>query len=243
MTFTHGLIKRSIVSKGTDVINRLIEFVSLKILAPIRFDRIVFLFTGRYYNLTPADRDACKDLMERGHYVWLNRRKTHLTTYLISCADFALGVLKWAQRKGRFPRLNFARYTHAFINVTDDLLIEAIGRGVVESYFDECFDCDWACALRVRGLTDAEWKRVSIAMVKCSFWELGKKYDTRFDLNDRREVSCVELIRILVVEALGVDEYARRMKALERTVQMSGNLTPHMLYESESFEIVYEVRR
>ncbi len=222
---------------------KILDFISLKIIGPINFNRLVFLFEGKYYNLTSEDRDKCKDLMESARYIWLSRRKTHLTTYLISLADFALGIIQWIKRKQAFPKLNFSKYTHAFFNIDDDLLLEAIGKGVIESYFDDVFDCDWICAAKISGLHDHEWEAISIRMASNGLKQLGKKYDTIFNLDSDNELSCIELIRVMIVEAIGNDRYAETMMDFQSLIQKSGNLTPQMLRDSNSFEVILEIKR
>lgn len=226
------------------LLQKIVEFISFKIISPIKFDRIVFLFKGRYYNLTPEDRDKCKDLMERGNYLWLTRRKTHFTTYMISLGDFLLEVLMWFKNKckGKFPKINFQKYTHAFINEDDDLLIEAIANGVVESQFDTVFDCDWACALKVNGLSAKQWKSVSGLVVIAGRDNLGRKYDTLFDINNADKVSCIELLRVELKAALG-DQYDVLMADFEASIKKYGNLTPQMLRNSSSFDVVLEIKR
>lgn len=224
--------------------NKLLEFISLKIISPIKFDRISFLLRGKYYNLTTEDRDKCKDLMESGNYLWLSRRKTHLTTYLISFGDWLLEVLKWFKDKSgkRFPKPNFKKYTHAFLNRDDDILIEAISKGVVESYFDGVFDCDWACALKINGMSDQEWKEFSKKIVDEAVGDLGKEYDVAFNIKDPSKVSCIELIRDVAKKALD-DEYHKYMSDFERLISKYGNLTPQMMRDSSSFQVVLEIKR
>lgn len=215
-------------------IRRIYDFIALNIIGPIRFDRIVFLFTGRYYKLTSEDRDECRKLMENGHYIWLSRRNTHLTTYIIDFLNYLLGRFKINLHK---------TYTHAFFNISEDLLIEAIGRGVIHSYFDDVFDCDWICAVKINGLSNEEWSQISRKMAANSWKQLNKKYDTVFDIHDDSKLSCVELIRVLIVEAIGNNKYAEVMSDFERLMQNQGNLTPQMIRNSKSFDIVLEIKR
>lgn len=225
------------------MLRKIIDFISLKILSPIKFDRIVFLLSGKYYNLTSEDRKIIQDLCSKGSYIWITRRKTHLTTYLISFADFGLGFIKYIKGEQKFPKLDFKKYTHALFNLTDDVFVEAIGKGVVDSYFDDCMNVDWACALKPTGLTKEEWDQICIKMIDISFTKLGIKYDTVFNIKDNSELSCVELIRDLLIEALGHYRYMSAFEGLESLINKKGNLTPHMFRESDSFEIVYEVKR
>lgn len=221
---------------------KIIEFISFKIISPIKFDRLVFLLKGSYYNLTPEDRDKCKDLMESGSYLWLSRRKTHLTTYLISIGDWLLAVIKWFKIKGKFPRPNFKKYTHAFLNYDDDLLIEAVAKGVVKSYFDGVFDCDWVCALKINGMTDQEWKEFGKKIAEEAAGDLGKRYDASFNIKDNSEVSCIELIRDDAKKALD-DDYYEYMSDFEDKIARYGNLTPQMMRDSSSFKVVLEIKR
>lgn len=236
MTFIFG-------QQGISVMKKLIEFISLKILSPIKFDRLLFLLKGKYYNLTPKDRYLINELMEKGNYIWLSRRKTHLTTYLISLSDFGLGLLKYIKGNGNFPRLNFCKYTHAFFNISDDILIEAIGKGVVHSYFDDVFDCDWACALKIKNVSKEQWEYISTKMIEKSFAELGKKYDTEFNIKNDKELSCVELIRVLLLKSLSFVDYYNDLQDFESLINKYGNLTPQMIRDSSSFDVIFEVKR
>lgn len=225
------------------MLSKIIDFVTLKLISPINFNRIKFLFTGRYYDLTEVDRDRCKDLMESGHYIWLSRRKTHLTTYLISLGSFGLELIRWSKKEQEFPKFNFAKYTHAFFNITDDLLVEAVGEGVKESFFDSVFDCDWICALEIKNLLPHEWEKIAQDMVKDSFNKLGTKYDTLFDIKDESRLSCIELIRVLMKESISPVEYTNKMSNFESLISLNNNLTPQMIRDSSSFEILLEIKR
>ena len=227
-----------------NLLQRIVEFISFKIISPIKFDRIIFLIKGRYYNLTPEDRDQCKDLMEKETYLWLTRRKTHFTTYMISLGDWLLDVLTWfkGKCKEKFPKINFKKYTHAFINEDDDLLIEAVAKGVIESQFDTVFDCDWACALKVKGLNAIQWKKIAKLVVASGKSNIGRKYDALFDIKSADKVSCIELLRVELKAALG-DQYDALMADFEAMIKKSGNITPNMLRNSSSFEVVLEIKR
>lgn len=222
------------------MIQKVIDFVSLKILSPINWGRFKFLLTGREYDLTPAEREAARDLMEGGYYLWVSRRKTHLTSYLIGFADFALALWAWLRAGFKGKRPKFGYWTHAFIDIDDEKLVEAIAKGVVVSYFDEVFDVDCVAALVPAYLTDKEWENVSEKMREKALSFVGSKYDTTFDLKDESKVSCIELLRAIMKAE--IPNYELRFKHFEETIKKNKNVTPQMLYDSKSFRVVWEVR-
>ena len=218
----------------------IIDFLSLKILSPINWGRIKFLLTGREFDLTPAEREKARDLMEGGYYLWVSRRKTHLTSYFIGFADFALALWAWLKSGFKGKRPKFGYWTHAFIDVDNEKLVEAIAKGVVVSYFDDVFDVDCVAALVPSFLTEKEWENVSEKMREKALSFVGSKYDTIFNLDDESKVSCIELLRAILKAE--VPNYEQRFKHFEETIKKNKNVTPQMLYDSKSFRVVWEVR-
>lgn len=212
--------------------NRLIYWISLKIVAKLAWNPIQALFGGGiYWSLTEQDHDQLRELLRPNYYIILNRRKTHLTTYLISIAN-KIKTGRWAH------------YTHALMNVDDGnirndndfKLMEATGKGVHFSTFMQVFDCDSVALLRPRQMSDHDWTGVLDRLLR----QKGKKYDCLFDLADESELSCIELVRV-ALKAL--PDYNTRFARFEQMIQKTGNVTPQMLYDCPDFEVVWEVRR
>lgn len=220
---------------------KLIDFISFKILSPFNWQRLKFLLTGRFFDLKPQDREFARTLMENGFYLWVTRRETHLTTYLIGLADYYLKLCVWycKKRPSLKPKRGF--YAHAFVNVNGDEVIEAISKGVKRSYFDEVFDVDAAAALVPANIPAEEWAILGPQVAAEARKQLGKRYDSIFKLDDDAEVSCIELVRLALKKV--VPEYVTRFEHFEKTIETYKNVTPQMLYDSESFAVVWEVRR
>lgn len=234
-----SLIKR--LTNG-ELMRKIINFISLHILSPISWQRIKFLLTGRFFDLKSADREFARTLMEAGFYMWVTRRETHLTTYLINLCDYYLRLSAWYLRLDRSrikPQCGF--YAHAFVNLNGDEVIEAVAAGVKRSYFDDVFDVDAAAALLPANIPAEEWAILGPMVAAEAKHQLGKHYDTLFKLEDEVELSCIELVRLALQKV--VPEYQTRFKHFEEMVLTYKNITPQMLYESESFVVVWEVRR
>jgi len=220
---------------------KLIEFISLKIISPFNWTRIKFLFTGRAYDLTSKDREEIREEMQAGLRIWVSRRETHLTTYFIGFFDWALAVWAWFKngRKGIKPKWGF--WTHAFANINSHEIMEAIAKGVTKSMFDDAFNCEAAAALVPANLSVIEWHNISKEIVEELKLQDGKKYDSGFNLKDESKVSCIELMRLVLMKR--VKDYHYKFADLEEDVRLYKNLTPQMLYDSKSFKVVWEVRR
>ena len=217
----------------------ILDFILLKIVSPFNWERLTFLFTGKSYQLTAAQREYARRLMQHKAGLWVSRRRTHLTSYLISFADFALQLRTWVMSGFKGPRPKFSYWTHAFISTTDGTLIEAIGKGVFESYFDDVFDCDAVAYLVPSFLSLTEWSEVSERVVKKARELKGRPYDTVFNIADESAVSCIELMRIALKE---VPHYEKHFADFEKMINLYKNVTPEMLYQSKSFVVAWEVR-
>lgn len=115
------------------------------------------------------------------------------------------------------------------------VLIEAVGAGTHITPFNSVFDCHAVALLKPKSMTLEKWTSV----LDKARSELGKKYDTLFNLADDKEVSCVELVRsILMAEP----NYAVDFAIFEAMIKKHGNLDPQMYYECSDFEVVFEVR-
>lgn len=220
---------------------KIVTFVSLKLISPFKWTFLKFFFTGRAYDLRAADREAARELMKYRTYLWVSRRDTHLTTYLISFSDWVLSLGVWAKNKFKGKRPRFGFWSHAFLNYDDNELVEAIAKGVERNFFDEVFDCDAAAALLPRNMSVSEWQDLQPLIAEEMLKQLGKKYDSVFDLSDQDKVSCIELVRLVLKNK--VHDYDLKFANFETMIEMYKNVTPQMLYESEDFVCVWEVRR
>ena len=186
---------------------------------------------GVYYKLTEADHDRIREILSKNYLIILTRRKSHLTTYLIALVS---GIV---DRK-------ISHYTHALMNVEGDLaghlgykLIEATGVGVHYSTFMEVFDCDSVALLAPKGIPLEDWTKV-LDEVKN---DLGKGYDTLFDISSDQNVSCVEMVYWGLKT---LPDFEQRFPKLVALIKERGNnLTPQMLYDTGELEVVFEVRR
>ena len=186
---------------------------------------------GIYFKLKESDHDKIREILAKDYLIILTRRKCHLTTYLIAL------VSAFVDRK-------FSHYTHALMNVEGDLeghlgykLIEATGVGVHYSTFMEVFDCDSVALLSPKGVSLEEWTRV-LDKVKL---DLGKSYDTLFDITNDQRVSCVEMI---YWGLKSMPDFETRFPKLIKLIKAEKNsLTPQMLYDTGELDIVFEVRR
>ncbi len=186
---------------------------------------------GKYYNLTPEDHDKLFELLKPGYYIILTRRNTHLTTYLIALAS-------------RIKEGKFAHYTHALMNCNNEKVrdkhqltfIEATGKGVGYSFFDQVLDCDSVCLLKPKNVDETEW----IDIIDKMYQQYGKEYDTVFDLSESDKLSCVEMVRV----ALMADpNYEKDFSDFEAMIKKYGNLTPQLFRDSPDFEVVLEIKR
>lgn len=201
------------------------EFFLNKFIARITFTSIKYFFTGREYNLTDEQRDKIEELLDQENLVILTWRSTHFTSYLISIANLLLtGKLgKWSHACMNMEYISRGR--------SELKIFEAVGKGVVKSRFEDVFNCDRVCLLRVKNINQ-ELVSESIKTYLESL--IGRKYDDNFNMNDDKKVSCVEL----VYWALYKNGF--KLSALMDMIIKYKNLTPQMYYDCRDFEIVYE---
>lgn len=226
--------------KKENVINKIIEFISFKIISPFNWTRVKFLITGRAFDLKPIDREYARDLCKDDVLVWVTRRETHLTSYLISASDFALAFLVWAKEGFKGTRPKFSFWAHAFMNVDDNEFIEAVAKGVQKVYFDYVFDVDAAAALVPAELSLTEWRHLKPFIKAELELQKGKGYDATYNIKDESKVSCIEVI--LVVLRHRVPDYSVKFANLEKLINTYKNITPQMLIDSGSFKVIWEVR-
>lgn len=182
--------------------------------------------------LTLEEFDIIRKKLKKDYYIILTRHDGHLSTYAISFAHWVLTFGK----KGY--------YGHSLMNLEDTVntdadyrFIEATGRGVHYSDFNDAFDSQTGSValLKPKCMTLAKWTK---AMDKAKT-ELGKPYDTLFDLSNDQSLSCVELVRSALQ---GLPNYETDFANFEAMIKKYKNLDPQMFYECEDFEIVWESR-
>jgi hypothetical protein len=180
--------------------------------------------------LTVEQQDDIKKLLKLNYFVILTHRSNHLSSYFIGLANFLL-TGKWGY------------WTHALMNLedvvtTDDdfRLIEAIGKGVEITPFDKVFDVQGVVLLKPKYMPIEDW---TLALDKART-ELGKPYDTLFDLKSDQSLSCVELVRTAL---MATPNYEQNFASFEAMIKKEKNLTPQMFFECDDFEIMYLVKR
>ncbi len=196
------------------------------------WDKLAIATKGRYYDLTTEEQNEIRELLRANYYIILTRRKTHLSTYAINFSHFVLSRFR-----------HFGYYSHALMNLEDAVktdddfrLMEATGKkGAGFASFDTVFDCDSVALLKPKKLSVEEWT----AVLDKAKEQDGKPYDTLYDLADANSISCVELVRVAL---MAEPNYAEDFPHFERTIAHAKNLDPHMFYECEDFEVVWERR-
>lgn len=207
------------------------KWICLKVIANIHWQGLQALFNhGKYWKLTYEDWKELEKHLESGYYIILIRRNCHFTTYLISLGNFI--------KTGKF-----GFWSHALMNLEGDVakkedfrLVEATAIGTHFSPFDKIFDCDAVCLLRPKGFTEADWNE---AMEGC-LAQIGKPYDTLFNVYQDNELSCVELDRAALMNAC---DYEKDFPEFEDMIKKANNLTPEMFYNCSEFEKILEIRR
>ncbi len=180
---------------------------------------------------TAEELQTIHDKLIPNYYIILTRHDGHLSAYAIAFAHFFL-TGKWGY------------YGHVLMNLEDTVdndddfrLIEAIGTGVQYSPFNKVFDqqCSSVALLKPKSMSVEHWTSV----LDRAKTELGKPYDTLFDLSNDKALSCVELVRIALQ---GEPNYATDFANFEAMISKDKNLDPQMFYECPDFEVVYEFR-
>lgn len=190
----------------------------------------VILFIGKIHwpdkrLLNPEELKVIHDLLVKDYYIILTRRGNHLSTLFVSFADFYL-TGKWGH------------WSHALMNLEDELksdddfrLIEATGIGVHYTSFDKVFDVQSAVLMKPKSMTVDKWT----ALLDRAKAQLGKPYDTLFDITSSKALSCVELVRFVLQ---GEDNYYKDFSNFEAFIEKYGNLSPQMIFDCGDFEVV-----
>lgn len=182
------------------------------------------------HEITFEQKDRIKHLLKDNYFIILTRRSNHLSTYFISLGHFLM--------TGKF-----GRYSHVLMNLEDTVttdadfrFIEATGVGVKYSTFEDVFDgVDSVCLLRPNHLTNQEWTSI----LDRAKTQLGKPYDTLFDLTNDKALSCVELVRVALKSE---PDYDHDFEHFEHMIAKYKNLTPQMFRDCETFAPILELK-
>jgi hypothetical protein len=187
--------------------------------------------------ITLEDKSKLMGLLAHDYYIIATRRSNHLSTYGISLANFLL--------TGKF-----SFYSHVLVNLEDEvtqpsdfLFVEALSGGTQISKWEDIFGDDTGenspdavAILKPRSMSLDHWT----AILDKARTQIGKPYDTLFDLGDDKKVSCVELIRIILMEE---PNYAVDFADFEKMIKKRKNLTPQMFVDCADFEKVLVIKR
>ena len=184
---------------------------------------------GAGTTLSESEKQDVRGLLKDGYYIILTRHNNYLTTYIISFASMLLtGKLGY--------------WAHALMNVEDEVktdndyrIIQATGKGVGYASFDETFDVNSIAILKPKKMSVEHWTLI----LERAAEDLGKPYDSLVQLNDNREINCVELVRNAL---MAEPNYEIDFANFEAMIKKSYNLSPQMFYECPDFEVVYEIR-
>lgn len=193
-------------------------------------DLVANIYWPNKSTLTEEDKHVIYDMLAKDYYVIVTRRSNYLSTYLTALGHFLL-TGKWGY------------WSHALMNLEDQVhspndfkLVEAIKEGVSISPFERVFNCNSVALLKPKHMTISAWTE---AMDGAKSY-VGTPYDTLFDLAHDNEMSCVELVLNSIKK---IPNHEACFPNFEAMIAKEGNLTPQMYYDSEDFEVAFEVRR
>ena len=180
--------------------------------------------------IVAEEQQIIRNKLSSDYYIILTRNNSHLSTYAICISNFFL-TGKWGY------------WGHALMNfedaVTSDAdfkLVESVGVGVRYGTFDEVFATNSAVLLKPKNMDIGDW---TLILDKAKS-DIGKPYDTLFDLQQDKALSCVELVR----DALKADPtYSTSFAHFEAMAQKYDRITPDMFYGCPDFEVAFEIRR
>lgn len=181
--------------------------------------------------LSPESVAALKQRFADHYYIIATRRDNQLTTFFICLGNW-------------FLTGNWGYYSHVLMNLEDEVktdddyrFIEATGKGVHYSSFDEVFKPVYAAALIApKNMTIEEWTEA----LDAAKTYLGRPYDNLFNLKSDLEINCVELMRLALE---GVPGYSEKFAEFEKLVAKKGKLTPDMFLQCADFQVVHTVKR
>lgn len=180
--------------------------------------------------LNAEEKAKISSLLKPNYYILLSRNNNHLSSYIIGLGDLLY-------------RGKFGYWGHAFMNMEDTVVnntdfqfVEAIGTGVQFATFDETMAINSIALLKPKSLSIDEWTSI-LDKAKS---DVGKPYDTLFDLAQDQKLSCVELVRNAL---MAEPNYATDFANFEAMCQKYKKLTPQMFYDCSDFEVVLEIRK
>jgi hypothetical protein len=183
---------------------------------------------GYKNGLTEFELEKIKSLLIPHYYIILTHRNNHLSTFFVGLASFVLSG-RWGY------------WAHALMNTEDEVksesdfrLIEATGKGTHYSPFDDVFRVHGAVLLKPKNMSVEYWTDV----MDRANTQLGKPYDSLFDLKNDNALSCVELVRSAL---MAEPNYETNFANFEQMIKKNKNLSPQMFYDCPDFEIVYEI--
>ena len=179
--------------------------------------------------LTINEINKFAELTAKDYYIIVSRNNNHLSTYLINLGHFLLTGKKsyWAH--------GFMNMEDTVINKTDYRFVEAIKVGTIYATLEDVTAVNSIALLKPKCMPVEEW---TLILDKAKS-ELGKPYDTLYDLAQDERFSCVELIRISLMAS---PDYMKHFGNFEALVQKYQRVTPQMFYDCEDFSVVYEIR-
>lgn len=187
--------------------------------------------------ITLNDKSVLMGLLAKDYYIIATRRSNHLSTYAISIGNF-------------FLTGKFSFWSHVLINLenevtkaSDFIFEEALSSGTQISKWEDIFGDDTGtnspdavALLKPKSMAIEYWT----AILDKARTEIGKPYDTLFDLVDDKKVSCVEMVRDVLMNE---PNYFKDFANFEAMIKKSNNLTPQMFVDCPDFEVVYVVKR
>lgn len=179
--------------------------------------------------LTSDELQQIRVMLKSNYYIILTRNNNYLSSYAISLGNFLL-TGKWGY------------WAHALMNFEDTVssdddfrLVQATGKGVGYATFENVFRTNSTVLLAPKNMTVEEW---TLALDRAKS-DIGKPYDTLFDLKDASAMSCVELVRDAL---LAIPDYESKFAHFESMIAKHKKLTPDMFYMCPDFEVIYEIR-
>ena len=171
-------------------------------------------------------KERIKELLKSNYYIILTRRSNHLSTYIIGALELLM-------------RFKIGYWSHALMNLEDTVttvddfrLLQATGKGVDYATFDEVFDVQSVALLKPKCMTIDEWTEVLDTAKR----QVGKQYDSLFDIKNDDKVSCIELVRIIL---MAQTNYKEDFANFEAMITKYKNVSPQMLFDCDDFEVDY----
>jgi hypothetical protein len=203
-------------------LSKISDFIFLRIIGLLTWDLVRSILTGKTFNITFWEYTKFQSLCDKSPYILVTRKKSHLTTYLISLGNFIL-----------VGKLGY--WSHAAL-VNKEEVYEALGSGVQKNSLMYALQSDSAALLLPKGISVEDWSKVLLEAKE----NIGRKYDAGFDLSSDDKLSCIEYVWDALRE---VPNHMERWPNFMGMVLLKGNVTPQMLYDSGDFDVVLEIRK